>query len=99
MDNYLVTLEQHGEADMEDTRFTIRGRLYGTKQAQPAKMGLTAAELGEYLPVLGIPFSKQHAVFRELAQTKHCLVYSETLHRNGSGAWVVAKRWIDIFNL
>ena len=71
MDNYLVTLEQHGEADMEDTRFTIRGRLYGTKQAQPAKMGLTAAELGEYLPVLGIPFSKQHAVFRELAQTKH----------------------------
>ena len=72
MDNYLVTLEQHGEAYMEDTRFAISGRLFGTKQALPAKMGLTAAELDEYLPVLGIPFSKQRAVFQQLAQTKHC---------------------------
>lgn len=72
MDKYFVTLEQHGEADMEDTRFAIRGRLFGTKQAQSTKMGLTAAELEEYLPVLGIPFIKHRAVFRELAQTKNC---------------------------
>ena len=72
MDNYFVTLEQHGGAYMEDTRFAISGRLFGTKQTLPAKMGLTAAELDEYLPVLGIPFNKHRAVFRELAQTQHC---------------------------
>ena len=72
MNNYFVTLEQHGEAEMEATRFAIVGRLFGTKQALTAKTGLTAAELDEYLPVLGIPFIKQRAVFKQLAQTKHC---------------------------
>jgi hypothetical protein len=71
MANYFVTLEQDGEAYMQDTRFAISGRMFGSRHALPAKMGLTAAELDEYLPVLGIPFSAQRAVFRELAQTKH----------------------------
>ena len=71
MANYYITLEQHGDAYMQDTRFSIGGRLFGTKQALPAKTGLTAADLDAYLPVLGVPFSVQRGVFRELAQTKH----------------------------
>ena len=73
MANYFVTLEQDGEAYMQDTRFAIGGRMFGSKHTLPAKIGLTTAQLDEYLPVLGIQFSEQRAVFRELAQTRHYL--------------------------
>lgn len=80
---YLIMLNQHGEAKMPATHYSLGANLLSSRCALPPKLGLTVEELEDFLLILGKPLGEQGLIFQILARDKR---YSFTTYLSNAAA-------------